>query len=222
MTRYAMVIDLTRCIGCTACIAACKMKNGLPKGVQWNNMVYDEQGTYPNVRRLLMPKACQQCADPPCVKVCPTGASHKRADGIVLVDYSKCIGCKYCIAVCPYDARQFIPGLQPYYQSGLTPLELTWQAQHQTGVVEKCTFCADKIDAGVAQGLKPGVDRDATPSCVITCPTSARIFGDLDDPKSAVSAFVNNRHAIPILPELGTNPSTFYIPPSRPASKGVF
>jgi phenylacetyl-CoA:acceptor oxidoreductase 27-kDa subunit len=216
MTRYGMVIDLGKCVGCASCVAACMTYHATPKGVQWNTMNFSEIGTYPNVSKLMLPKACQQCDNTPCVKVCPTGATYKRADGIVMVDYSKCIGCKYCIAACPYDARTFLQTIQPYYGSGLTSLESSSPNQ-VAGVVEKCTFCANKIDAGLAKGLTPGVDRDATPACVATCPAGARYFGDLDDPNSNVSTLISENRAVQLGSELGTKPKVYYIPFAKAA-----
>lgn len=214
MARYGMVIDLNRCIACTGCTAACATFHTLPKGIMWNKLVYSERGTHPAVSRLMLPKACQQCDNTPCVKVCPTGATYKRADGIVMVDYSKCIGCKYCVAACPYDARAFAASIAPFFDSGLTTLENS-SPNHAEGVAQKCTFCADKIDAGVKAGLTPGVDRAATPACVNTCMAGARYFGDLDDPNSNVSQIVANRRAQRLLPELGTQPKVYYIPPTK-------
>jgi phenylacetyl-CoA:acceptor oxidoreductase subunit 1 len=221
MTRYGMVIDLTRCIACTSCVAACAVFHVTPRGVLWNTMMYSEKGTYPNVSRLQMPKACQQCENTPCVKVCPTGASYVRPDGIVMVDYDKCIGCRYCIAACPYDARTYVESLQPYFDMGFTSLE-SRSRNLRAGVVQKCTFCAERIDAGVKAGLKPGVDRAATPVCVNTCMAGARIFGDLDDPYSNVSQLIANRRSQQLSPELGTEPKVYYIPPSKAVTvKGV-
>lgn len=221
MTRYGMVIDLNRCIACTGCVAACATFHALPKSVMWNTMVYSEKGTYPNVSRLQMSKACQQCDNTPCVKVCPTGAAFKRADGIVMVDYSKCIGCKYCVAACPYDARSFTGTVQPFFDSGFTSFE-NGSPNQVSGVAQKCTFCADKIDAAVKAGLTPGVDRAASPACVNTCMAGARYFGDLDDPNSNVSQIIANRKAQQLLPELGTQPKVYYIPPTKSVTvKGV-
>jgi len=214
MTRYGMVIDLNRCVACTGCTAACAVFHALPKGVMWNKMLYSEKGTYPDVTRLMMPKACQMCDNTPCLKVCPTGATYKRPDGITMVDYSKCIGCKYCIAACPYDARTYLKTLTPFYDSGFTWLE-SQSPNQQEGVAMKCTFCYEKVDAGVKAGLKPGVDRNATPACVNTCMAGARYFGDLDDPNSNVSQIVANRRAQQLAPELGTKPKVYYIPPSK-------
>ena len=213
MTRYGMVVDLNRCIACTGCAAACATFHALPKDVMWNKLVYSEKGIFPAVSRLMLPKACQQCDNTPCVKVCPTGATYKRADGIVMVDYSKCIGCKYCIAACPYDARSYVNPIKPYFDTGFTPLETG--PNMVAGTATKCTFCAPRIDAGVKAGLTPGTDRDATPECVNSCPTGALVFGDLDDPTSEVSRIVHSGNPQQLLPDLGTDPSVYFVPATK-------
>lgn len=213
MTHYGMVVDLYRCIACNTCSIACKTQNVTPKGVFWRRVVQGEKGTYPQTKRAFASLACMQCRKAPCLNVCPTGATYRRADGIVAVNYSKCIGCKYCIAACPYDARNYVRSIEPYFDTGFTPLEKG--SNQVAGVATKCTFCADKIDAGVASGLRPGVDADATPECVVSCPTGSLVFGDLDDPTSAVSRIVTSDNPIQLLAEAGTNPSVYYIPATR-------
>jgi Fe-S-cluster-containing dehydrogenase component len=132
-----------------------------------------------------------------------------------MVDSDKCIGCKYCIAACPYDVRQYVERIEGYFpEIGLSPQEEEGYKSFKTNNVVKCDFCAHRIDAASAQGLKPGVDRDATPACVITCPAKARIFGDLDDPNSEASKAA--RHASPLLEERGTAPNVLYIGPVTP------
>ena len=216
MTRYGMVIDLGKCIGCASCVAACMAYHATPRGVQWNTMLNLESGTYPNVARLIIPRACQQCDNPACVTVCPTGASYKRADGIVLVDYSKCIGCGYCQAACPYGARTMVQSLQPYFESGFTSLELS-SPNHKAGFAQKCTFCSDRIDFATKNNLTPGVDRYATPACVDNCVARARYFGDLDNPNSTVSQLISQNKAVQLLPDAGTNPKVWYIPFNKAA-----
>ena len=213
MTHYGMVVDLYRCIACNTCAVACKVANGTPKGVLWRKVSHGEAGTYPQTKRMFASHACMQCQNAPCVKVCPTGATYKRADGIVMVDYSKCIGCKYCIAACPYDARSYVNPIKPYFDTGFTPLETG--PNMVAGTATKCTFCAPRIDAGVKAGLTPGTDRDATPECVNSCPTGALVFGDLDDPTSEVSRIVHSCNPQQLLPDLGTDPSVYFVPATK-------
>lgn len=219
MHRYGMVIDLLRCIGCHACTVACKAENFIPPGIFWNRVMDMELGKYPQVKRVLIPRLCMHCKEPSCVFVCPTNASYKRPDGIVMVDQDKCIGCKLCITACPYDARTINWERRFYFPQMATPYERFSDAlrapdqRHSLGVTEKCTFCVHRIDRGLALGLNPGVDRAATPTCVNVCVTSARYFGDLDDPSSQVSQLIAERTGYTISPELGTQPSVFYLPP---------
>jgi molybdopterin-containing oxidoreductase family iron-sulfur binding subunit len=205
MTKWGMVIDLNKCIACEACTVACKVEHTTPDGVYWSRVVSTEQGQYPNVVRVAIPMPCMHCEDAPCVKVCPTEASYKRPDGIVLINYDKCIGCQYCIAVCPYGARTFVENIGSYFSSGPSVWEQLGYYVQQSGVVEKCTLCSNRIDQGVE------------PACVQTCPAFARYFGDLDDPNSQVSQMVSSGNAVRLLDELGTKPSVYYIPPPKPA-----
>jgi Fe-S-cluster-containing dehydrogenase component len=147
--------------------------------------------------------------------VCPTGASTKRADGIVMVDEKKCVGCRYCVVACPYQQRTpYENGKSEYFPGqGLTPYEKLGKElfPYKVGTVMKCTFCIERIEAGIKQGLKPGTDRDATPACAIICPTQTRTFGDLDDPDSEVSRLITYRKALPLHPEFDTEPSVYYL-----------
>jgi phenylacetyl-CoA:acceptor oxidoreductase subunit 1 len=207
--RWGMVIDLQRCVGCQTCTIACQQAHGLPAGLQWRLVADCEVGTYPDVRRVFLPMACMHCAEPPCVPVCPTGASRQRADGIVWVAYDACVGCGYCAMACPYRARHLVAAT-PGYFAAPTPAEAATAEPGRIGVMTKCTFCRERVDAGRARGLIPGVDPEATPVCAVACLTRAIVFGDLDDPASPVARLVADGAAVPLSPECGTAPSVFY------------
>jgi len=197
-----MVIDLKRCIGCYGCLVACKAENGTPPGVLWARVFYQEFGRYPNVRKLPFPLLCMHCQDPACQKVCPTGATQKREDGIVIVDDTMCVGCRYCMMACPYQARYFHAKSREYFPGqGLTPYEKVSYTKHPTGVVSKCNFCLHRVERG------------QEPACVANCMAKARYFGDLDDPSSEVSRLIRDRGGYQLHPELGTDPSVYYLPP---------
>ncbi|MSP51337.1 MAG: 4Fe-4S dicluster domain-containing protein [Alphaproteobacteria bacterium] len=200
--KLGLVIDLDICVGCHACAVNCKQWNSggfaapltdsepygaEPSGVWFNRVHAFEAGEGAEGRTVYFPKSCLHCDDAPCVTVCPTGASYKRAsDGIVLVDESKCIGCKLCSWACPYGAREYDPN---------------------EGVMKKCTLCIDRIyNENIAEA-------ERVPACVSTCPASARHFGDLGDPKSEVSKLVAARGGYDLMPEQGTKPVNKYLPP---------
>jgi len=201
MTQLALVIDLNVCVGCSACVTSCKEWNtsgtagplsdcnpydANPTGTFFNRVQTFEIGQFPQTETLHFPKSCLHCEDPPCVPVCPTGASYKRKeDGIVLVDYDKCIGCKYCSWACPYGAREL---------------------DEKQKVMKKCTLCVDRIYSASL----PEADRK--PSCVMACPTSARLFGDIHDPDSAVSHAIRENGGYTLMPEWGTQPANHYLP----------
>jgi phenylacetyl-CoA:acceptor oxidoreductase subunit 1 len=210
MTRWAMVADLRRCVGCQTCTAACKVANATPPGVQWRRVIDMEFGEYPDVQRVFVPVGCQHCAEPPCVEVCPSTATRKRADGIVTMDYDLCIGCAYCAVACPYQARYRT--LRATFAYGeATTAEAQLHDDARLAVATKCTFCVDRIDTGLAQGLKPGVDPEATPACVTSCISSALSFGDLEDPDSNVARLLAGNQHFRMHEELGTGPGFYYI-----------
>lgn len=201
MTRYGMVIDLKRCVGCFACVMACKAEHTTPANVFWNKVLVGEQGEYPNGRMTFLPVLCNQCANAPCQTVCPTGATYKRPDGIIGVNQKKCIGCGYCVVACPYQQRT-VNEKQPGYfaAKGLTTLEKQGYPAHQHGTVTKCTFCHERV----AQGKQP--------ACVVACPAKARLFGDLKDPASEAAQALGRSSAYRLLANLDTEPSVYYIP----------
>ncbi|MBU05676.1 MAG: 4Fe-4S ferredoxin [Dehalococcoidales bacterium] len=203
MARLGMVFDLKACIGCNACVIGCKQENSLPDGVFFTKTLSEEYGVYPAANRAYIPTICNHCEDAPCEKVCPSGATYTREDGIVMVDDAKCIGCSTCAVACPYDqrtqmeAKDFAKGL--FGTGELTPFEEQGYGRYTPGTVTKCDFCSQRVDAGL------------DPACVVTCPTNARIFGDLDDPDSAPSKLIRERKGRPPLPEKNTKPKVFYV-----------
>jgi Fe-S-cluster-containing dehydrogenase component/DMSO reductase anchor subunit len=211
MTRYAMIADLDRCIGCQTCVAACRHANATSPGVQWRKVLDLESGVYPSVSRTFIPVGCQHCDDPPCMHVCPTTATRKRADGIVSVDYDLCIGCAYCDVACPYQARFKISESVFAYGKDAMRNEEVREDVRRIGVSQKCTFCSDRIDEGRAAGLVPGRDPVATPACVNSCIADALSFGDIDDPSSNVRRLLAEHAHFQMHDELGTAPKFYYL-----------
>ena len=208
--RWGMVVDLNRCVGCQTCTIACKHANDTLPGVQWRRVLDVEQGTYPNVQREFLVTGCQHCAVPPCVPVCPTGATVQRADGLITMDYDQCIGCGYCAVACPYQARTIVHD-QKWFYGVETIQEQAVQHAERMGVVQKCTFCIERVDEGVEAGFVPGVDLDYTPVCSASCIASAIHFGDFNDPDSNVSHLTADNAAFQMHEKLGTDPQIKYL-----------
>lgn len=206
MTRLGMVIDVRRCIGCHTCAVACHVANNLPDKTWWNRILTDggdkvdtPAGVYPNLTMRYIPLACQHCDNPACTKVCPVGATFKDEEtGIVRQDYDKCIGCRMCVASCPYTGVRSFNWEEPHNYTGHAVGDANAPA-HQKHVVEKCTFCYQRT----SQGEKP--------ACMELCPGRARFWGDLDDPESEVSKLIRSREHMQLLTEKGTEPSTYYL-----------
>ncbi len=204
MTKLAIAINTARCIDCMSCANACKMQNNVPSGMLWNRVITEGAdsvngavGSYPDLTRTFLPLACQHCENPACEKVCPTGATYKDDKGRVEIDYDKCIGCRMCMAACPYNARSFNwaePVRDPDFNYGdpRVPVRLR-------GVMEKCTLCKERTDDGDA------------PMCVKCCPVGARVFGDLDDPDSEISKLKREKSVRILLEDKGTRPQVFYV-----------
>ncbi len=204
MTKLALVINQKRCIGCQACALSCKMSNNVPDGMMWNRVLSVNAdhmdgavGTFPSLSREYLPIACQHCENPACQKVCPTGATYKDDKGRVLIDYDKCIGCRMCMAACPYNARVFNWN-EPVRQVGFDYGDKDVPARGK-GIMEKCTLCHERADRG------------EEPMCVVNCPMRARVYGDLDDPNSEASKLVREGGTYTLLEEKGTRPQVHYI-----------
>ena len=211
MTRYVMVVDLRRCIGCQTCTAACRHANATPPGVQWRSVLDIESGAYPDVRRTFVPVGCMHCGEPPCMEVCPSTATYRRADGLVGIDYALCIGCGYCAVACPYQARALVPRAAFAYGDTPNEAEAARFEPARLAVATKCTFCIERIDAAGRDGRTPGVDPEVTPACVNSCIAGALAFGDLDDPASNVSRLLAHSAHFRMHEELGTEPGVYYL-----------
>jgi tetrathionate reductase subunit B len=197
MTRWSIILDLDKCIGCHACTIACKTQNNTPMGIDWPYVqpVGDPKswggegipiGEFPNLSLFWLPVLCMHCGNPPCVAQCPAHALTKRDDGIVLFDKDRCIGCRMCSWACPYDIPRYSP---------------------DDGTIEKCHLCYYRIDEG------------KLPACVEACVYGARIFGDLEDPDSEASKVLARKKGRQALPEFGTDPSIRYVGPNK---EGMF
>ncbi len=210
--HWIMVIDLDKCIGCEYCLRSCCAVNDVAEEKPWNIVV--EERTSAGTT-FYFSRPCLHCQDAPCVEVCPVKATYVREDGLVMMDYDRCIGCRYCEIACPYDARKF----NWEKRNDENPYVPTWGIpeveRRPRGVVEKCTFCVHRIDQGLRLGLEPGVDLDATPACVNICPVGARSFGDVLNPDSQVSQLIANNPTIRLRDELGTESSVYYLPPKE-------
>ncbi|MEK9723399.1 MAG: 4Fe-4S dicluster domain-containing protein [Rhodospirillaceae bacterium] len=211
MTRWGMTVDLNRCVGCQTCTIACKHANATPPGVQWRRVIDVELGTFPDVERLFVVTGCQHCENPPCVPVCPSGATARRDDGLVTIDYDLCIGCASCVVACPYQARTIVHEKEWYYGDAATAQELQRPHMERLGVANKCTFCIERLDEGLAAGLTPGRDMEATPACAASCIAQALKFGDYDDPDSEVARLVAENKTFQMHAELGTEPRIRYL-----------
>jgi Fe-S-cluster-containing dehydrogenase component/DMSO reductase anchor subunit len=209
--RFGMVIDVNRCVGCQTCTISCKHANDTTPGVQWRQVLDVEQGVYPDVERFFLVVGCQHCAKPPCVPVCPTGATFQRDDGLVAMDYDLCIGCAYCAVSCPYQARTIAHDKEYYFGAEETVQERQVAHEERFGVAQKCTFCIDRIDEADDRGLAPGVDLEVTPACAASCITQAIQFGDFNDPESKVSTLVRDRKNFQINDFLETDPQIKYL-----------
>lgn len=235
MTKWGMVIDLEKCTGCQACTAACQMENTRMPGEVWQDVIFYTEGTYPSATLSWLPRPCMHCEEPSCMHVCPTKATYKTGDGLVLVDWNRCIGCKYCMIACPYGVRfysgeraEIQPDVRTVYPGEgdkvwSPPFQMPADKQDRSrgvgvapaNVVTKCTFCSHRIskapkDASDLSGDNPAT-RESTPACVLTCPPTARYFGNLDDPNSEVSRLIAQKKGSRLLDHLGNRPQVYYV-----------
>jgi molybdopterin-containing oxidoreductase family iron-sulfur binding subunit len=206
-----MVIDIAKCIGCHACTIGCVAENKLPPGVVYRVVLEEETGQYPQVRRRFVPRPCLHCQNPPCVKACPVTATYKDEQGVVVMNYERCIGCRYCLVACPYGARSADPG---HYYTGefrKATYEVensgeygkTWKRKNHwcspIGNARKCHFCIHRVEKGELT------------RCTTTCLGHATYFGDLNDPKALINKVTAKANTFRYKEELGTKPVVIYI-----------
>ena len=204
--HYGIAINTKRCIGCHTCATACKIENNVPNGIWWNTVrtvggddMDTSAGVFPNTTMSYLTIQCMHCENPACVKACPVGATFKDPEtGIVRQDYDRCIGCRMCMAACPYTGVRSFNWQEPeyYFDETLGHVDV---AKHQKHTVEKCTMCYQRTSQG------------GTPACVDVCLARARVFGDLDDPESDISKELAKAGYRQLLPEEGTSPSVYYL-----------
>ena len=221
--RWGMAIDLDRCTGCEACVAACHAENNIPlsnpaeaardRVVHWIRVDRYYEGEFPDIKVKYMPVLCQHCDNAPCEPVCPVHATYENAEGLNVQVYNRCVGTFYCANNCPYSVRSF-NWFPPEWPEPLQMQHNPDVSLRMGGVMEKCTFCVQKIkrakdDAHVAG--REVLDGEVQPACVQSCPAEAMVFGDLNDPDSKVSRLADNSRAKRLLEELGTKPKVFYL-----------
>ena len=203
-----MVIDLRRCDGCRKCTQACHDAHDVPDGQEWIKVYTRTE----NGGSFYFPRPCMHCENAPCLKVCPVGATFRSKDGLVLIDEDRCIGCRYCMAACPYDARSFNWGDPEQSDAGpdLSPTPTRGHTHHRRGIVEKCTFCAHRVDQG------------ELPACAVGCPMKAIYFGDANEDFVSngaevlrLSEVLARQQAYRWKEDLGTEPRVYYLPARR-------
>jgi molybdopterin-containing oxidoreductase family iron-sulfur binding subunit len=221
--RWGMAIDLDRCTGCEACVAACHAENNIPisnpeeaakgRALHWIRVDHYYEGEFPDIKARHMPVLCQHCDNAPCEPVCPVYATYQNPEGLNVQVYNRCVGTFYCANNCPYTVRSFnfFPPAWP------EPLQMQHNpdvAIRMGGVMEKCSFCIQRIHRVERDSKDQGRevrDGEAQPACVQSCPAEAMVFGDLNDPESKVARLAESGRATQLLEELGTKPKVFYL-----------
>ncbi|MEK7681838.1 MAG: 4Fe-4S dicluster domain-containing protein [Chloroflexota bacterium] len=232
--KWVMVVDADRCSGCEACVVACQAENNLPineetsflqhRAFEWIHIERYWEGEFPNVKARFLPLMCQQCGNAPCEPVCPVYATYHNNEGLNVQVYNRCVGTRYCANNCPYQVR-FFNWFEPVWPETLKNLLNPDVTVRSRGIMEKCTFCVQRIHRKSRLAKKEGRDlRDGevSPSCVQACPTDALVFGDVANKDSKVAKLVKDKRNFHLLEHLGTEPNVIYLKKVDPnARNGV-
>ncbi len=224
MPKYGMVIDLDKCTLCEACVTACKLENNVQivskedaaigRTMFWMTMLtLEHEGQYPDIKLKRIPRLCFQCDKPSCIKTCPVRATYKREDGIIAQIYPNCIGCRYCMANCPYTVKVFNwdRDKQPQQVEKCYNEDVSVRPK---GIVEKCVFCIHRLQKAEERAkaeYRELRDGDYVPACMEVCPAKAIYFGDLDDPHSKVFEAIKDYRRFTLQEDLGTIPKVYYL-----------
>lgn len=223
MPKWTMVIDLNKCTGCGACMSACKMENNVAivepdeardgRIMFWMDMLDEHEGEYPDIKAKWIPKPCFHCDSPPCTRVCPVHATYINEEGLVGQIYSRCIGCRYCMAACPYTAKVF-NWYEPQWDDNFKKCFNPDVSVRMKGVVEKCSFCAHRlivVKENAAEEDREIADGEYTTACAECCPANAISFGDIENRESEVFKLSKSTRAYKMMEDLGTEPKVIYL-----------
>ena len=221
--KWQMVVDVDKCTGCQACVIACQAENNVPlnsdeifrqrRAIEWLRIERYWEGEFPDVKARFLPVLCQQCGSAPCEPVCPVFATYHNNEGLNVQVYNRCVGTRYCQNNCPYHVR-FFNFWEPVWPEALRNQLNPDVTVRSRGIMEKCTFCVQRIRRGELDADREGRevrDGDIQPACAQACPTDALMFGDVKDPQSRVSQFANDKRAFHLREQLGTEPNVLYL-----------
>ena len=221
--KWQMVVDIDKCTGCQACVIACQAENNVPlnsdeifrqrRAIEWIRIERYWEGEFPDVKARFLPVLCQQCGSAPCEPVCPVFATYHNNEGLNVQVYNRCVGTRYCQNNCPYHVR-FFNFWEPVWPESLRNQLNPDVTVRSRGIMEKCTFCVQRIRRGELDADREGRevrDGDIQPACSQACPTDALMFGDVKDPQSRVSQFANDKRAFHLREQLGTEPNVIYL-----------
>ena len=221
--KWQMVVDVDKCTGCQACVIACQAENNVAlnsdeifrqrRAAEWIRIERYWEGEFPNVKARFLPVLCQQCGNAPCEPVCPVFATYHNNEGLNVQVYNRCVGTRYCQNNCPYHVR-FFNFWEPVWPESLRNQLNPDVTVRSRGVMEKCTFCVQRIRRGELDADREGRqlrDGDIQPACAQACPTDAMVFGDISDPNSRVSELAKNKRKFHLREELGTDTNVVYL-----------